>query len=85
METLSVRWFGTGRKAQCQANPNYPNGIDLDMSSGRVVICATELPYPAPEVGQWRISCQRCGLSILVTAAGRTDDPRSVRVSCKGH
>jgi hypothetical protein len=31
----------------------------------------------------WIIRCDRCPMSIAVTAAGRPDDPISVTVECK--
>ncbi len=45
--------------------------------------CTIALPYPAPECGMWIIRCDRCPMSIAVTAAGRPDDPISVTVECK--
>lgn len=79
---LKVTWRGAGRKAQCPPNPAYPAGIDLDQGQGWRN-CTTTIPYPAPECGQWLVECPFCGLVCVVTAAGRIDDPKSLRVVCK--
>lgn len=82
LSKLTAQWFGIGRKAQHPSNPAYPEGIRLDMGgSGKA--CSIEFDYPAPEVGSWLVKCELCGLSVLITAAGRPDDPRSIRVPCK--
>jgi hypothetical protein len=46
-------------------------------------MCFVKLPYPAVRVGMWRVACETCGVSVVVTAAGRPDDPRSVRIPCQ--
>jgi hypothetical protein len=76
-------WLGTGKTAQCPPNPAFPHGMDLDLASDALAACTTDLPYPAPEVGAWKLTCTLCGTVIGVTAAGRPDDPRSVTVACK--
>jgi hypothetical protein len=81
MSRLEVTWHSKNRKAQCPPNPNYPNGMDVDMSHG-AKSCATDLPYPAPECGLWIIECKVCGYRVGVTAAGRPDDPKSVCFAC---
>ena len=79
---LSVEFVSHHRKAQCAPNPDYPNGIDLDVSRGKPG-CSTDLPYPAPECGLWVVKCSVCGMSAGVTAAGRIDDPKSVKIPCR--
>lgn len=79
---MHVEWLSDGRKAKCAPDPAYPNGMDVDAAEGRAG-CTTSLPYPAPACGMWFITCPVCGHTALVTAAGRPDDPRSVRVPCK--
>src|SRR5262245_7441784 len=82
---LKVEWIDAGREPTAKPDPRYPKGVDLDMSKGRGITgsCRTELPYPAPRCGQYVITCSICGLSAMVTTAGRADDPRSVKVACK--
>lgn len=63
-------------------NPDYPNGIDLDASGGNKS-CTVALPYPAEERGKWIIECRSCGYRVGVTAAGRRDDPRSIKIPCR--
>jgi hypothetical protein len=50
---------------------------------------ARQLPYPAPRCGKYLINCETCGQTIMVTTAGRRDDPRTVKIACelvkKGH
>lgn len=80
---VDIRWLGSGRKSKCGPNPKYPNGIDVDISKGAEVTCTFKLPYPAEECGSWLVSCDTCGVSVFITAAGRIDDPKSVKVACK--
>ena len=68
-------------KAQCPANPEFPDGIDLDV--GKRPACKAALPYPAPACGTWIIHCTRCEIAVACTAAGRADDPRSMMVPCR--
>ena len=87
MKTLNFRqfkieWRDGGRKSKVPPSPLYPDGLDFDVSGGQRS-CATNVPYPAPRCGMWRVTCHLCGFSALVTAAGRRDDPRSVRLPCK--
>jgi len=80
--SISVRWFKRGGKARCPANPAYPDGVVVDMTEGQARQCPVPLPYPAKEVGTWYVTCNTCGVKAAVTAAGRADDPREVRLPC---
>ena len=90
---MTVTWLDEGRQAQHPAdpkhltNPAYPKGVDVDCSGGAKATCTQALPYPAKGCGQHLVTCDICGRRIIVTAAGRADDPRSVKVACKiaGH
>lgn len=78
---VSVKFVPSGSgKARCDPNPNYPNGLDIKID--RNPYCFVALPYPAPECGHWSLLCERCGLTVVVTAAGRSDDPKSVEIPC---
>jgi hypothetical protein len=82
-EAISIEWHPSGRgKARCKPNPDFPDGIDMDVSEGQTA-CAVDLPYPAPECGAWIVRCMACGMSVAVTAAGRPDDPRTLKMACK--
>lgn len=83
--TLNIKWIDRGFEPRNPPDPNYPNGIDLDFSKGASVTCTATLPYPARRIGFYSIKCDSCGLSVLCTTAGRVDDPRSVKVACRGH
>lgn len=79
-----VKWAPSGRgKAQCAPNPHYPDGIAIDATEPGEKSCFVELPYPAPECGTWIISCSKCQMHVHITAAGRPDDPISVRIACR--
>lgn len=80
---FKIRWEDSGREPRCAPNPEYPDGIDIDMSEGCAASCATALPYPARRCGCYVIECETCGLKTAVTTAGRPDDPRSLRVPCR--
>jgi len=82
-ERLRVTWVWRSRNpARHPANPSYPRGVDLDVSLG-ATSCHTALPYPAPGLGLWQVECQACGFRLACTAAGRRDDPRSLRIPCR--
>ena len=78
-----IEWFDTGRSPTVKPNPRYPDGIDLDLSNGAFDACDVALPYPAKRIGHYHVQCPACGLNVIVTTAGRRDDPRSVRLACK--
>jgi len=81
--THSIEWVDSGHEPQNRPNPKYPDGIDLDMSRGGR-FCEVALPYPAKRIGYYMIECSQCGLRVAISTAGRPDDPRSVKLSCKG-
>lgn len=83
LDYIRLLWRPSGRgKAQCAPNPDYPEGIHVDITEGKLPYCLVEPPYPAPECGLWLIECDRCEYSLAITAAGRPDDPRTVRIPC---
>jgi hypothetical protein len=82
---LKATWIDGHRLPRAQPDPAYPNGVDVDVSAGRVQTCVTVLPYPAPRCGMYVVTCDACGLRTVVTTAGRPDDPRSLKVACKLH
>ncbi len=79
-----IEFIPSGRgKAQCKPDPRYPKGIALDTTLGvGGPHCVITLPYPAPECGLWDVYCNHCDFRIMVTAAGRPDDPISIKVAC---
>ena len=84
MSRLNVTWLDGNREPKCPPNPDFPNGIDVDVTRGaKVLTCETDLPYPAPRCGSWLIQCANCGQNVIVTAAGRVDDPRSIKLVCR--
>jgi hypothetical protein len=83
MTDFKVRWIDHRREPQNQPDPRYPNGVDLDITNGTGPNCATPLPYPAKRCGLYVVECKACGANALVTTAGRPDDPRSLRISCR--
>ncbi len=82
---MKIEWHGAGRKAIVKPNPEYPDGMDFDISDGAAVTCVVQLPYPAEECGIYIVTCETCGLTGAITAAGRPDDPRSVKMACHKH
>lgn len=83
-EQFEVEWNDSGREPRCPSNPEFPEGIDLNLvPSADVASCKCALPYPAKRCGYFILRCQLCGLSLAVTTAGRPDDPRSVTMPCK--
>lgn len=84
MTAPKIKWFDRGRPPQSPPNPDYPNGVDIDMSGGAMVCCVFDIPYPSghTNIGSWVIECGRCHKTVIVTAASRPDDPKSVKVAC---
>jgi hypothetical protein len=80
---FKIAWLDAGRNPTEASDPRYPQGIDLDVAAGKAASCLVCLPYPAPRCGMYHVECRRCGVNALVTAAGRADDPRSIRLPCK--
>lgn len=80
-----VTWFDRGREPQVEPDPAYPQGKDLDISDGAAEACTVQLPYPAKRIGVYVVECDVCGLRVGCTTAGRPDDPRSIKMACKGH
>ena len=80
---LFASWHGTGRTAQCPPDPAFPNGRPIDLRrSDNQEFCEIELQHPAPECGMWIVECVKCGKKIGLTAAGRPDDPSTIKVGC---
>jgi hypothetical protein len=84
-ENLLVSWVDRGFEPTCEPDPRFPNGVDLDLTTGQVRTCQTALPYPARRCGYFVVNCSACGLQAVVTTAGRRDDPRSIKVACKSN
>jgi hypothetical protein len=82
-EQWRITWHDSGREPQCAPNPDYPDGIDVNMAVGAAKQCTTPLPYPARRCGFYEVFCRQCGLRAAITTAGRPDDPRSVTLPCK--
>jgi len=83
MSKHTVKFIPSGRgKAQCPADPRYPQGVALDSGLGGPS-CLVALPYPAPECGHFIVDCTLCGIIVSITAAGRADDPVSVNIPCR--
>jgi hypothetical protein len=78
-----VDWIDRGFEPKELPNPDYPNGIDVDLTAGMDPSCTVKLPYPAKRIGYYLITCTKCRSKTIVTTAGRRDDPRSVRLACK--
>jgi hypothetical protein len=81
---FKIKWIDGKKEPQVPADANYPRGITIDLrSTHKPPFCETDLPYPARRIGFYAIECTKCGLSVMVTTAGRADDPRAVIVTCK--
>ena len=80
---MKIVWQDSGRKAQCAPNPDFPAGVDLDCSDGAEKTCSEKIPYPAAGCGVYFVKCEVCGYTVAITAAGRPDDPRSIKMPCR--
>ena len=84
MNFLKVRWIDRGFEPTNPPNPKFPFGLDVDVSKGGHRTCQALLPYPAQRVGYYVVTCERCGQTAMISTAGRVDDPRSVKLACRG-
>jgi len=80
---MKVEFFDSGREPRCPPDPAYPEGKDIDASEGAALACSAAIPYPAPRCGVMIVECEKCGLRVGLTVAGRVDDPRSVKLPCR--
>ncbi len=80
---IEAHFTGSGKLAENPPNPDFPSGVDLDLTHGQEPTCGVPLAYPAPCVGVWTVRCTACGFLAIVTAAGRVDDPKFVTIPCK--
>lgn len=83
MTKFEVEWIDREREPQCDPNPNFPEGIDVDLAKGAKYACKVPLPYPAKRCGIYLVKCATCEAGVALTTAGRPDDPRSVRIMCR--
>jgi hypothetical protein len=83
MSDIQVEFLSHNRKAKVAPNPDYPDGIDVDLTNGKKVACLANLPYPAECCGILFVYCKKCGANAAITTAGRLDDPRRVKLACK--
>lgn len=83
MSDKEINWIDAQVVSQYPPNPDYPNGIDIDVTKGNEKSCTVLLPYPAKRIGAYHIYCKTCGLNAGVTTAGRIDDPKSVKLACQ--
>ena len=81
--TLIVRWVDHEREPKVAANPEFPDGVAIDVSRGAPWTCETKLPYPAKRCGVYLVTCDVCQSNIVLTTAGRRDDPRSIKIACR--
>ena len=74
-----------GLEPKNEPDPSYPDGIDLRLVKPdyRGPTCKQSLPYPAKRIGYFLIECKTCGITTVVSTAGRLDDPRSLEMVCK--
>jgi hypothetical protein len=82
---FTVRWEDDlKRTPQEPPDPAYPDGIAIRLSRpDERATCTIELQHPTPRCGRYWIECRFCGLRVVITTAGRPDDPCSVSIPCE--
>jgi hypothetical protein len=78
-----IHWVDGKREPKHPPDRAYPTGLDIDLSMGRKPACMSPLPYPAPRCGHYVIECRACGANVVLTTAGRVDDPKSLKMACR--
>ena len=82
--SLVIEFIDYGRPPKEPPDPLYPHGVDVDLSNGAETVCSIKLPK-VTTTGLFIAACDVCGKKVGVTAAGRADDPRSLKISCYRH
>jgi hypothetical protein len=77
-----IKFLSANRVAKLPPNEDFPYGVVIDLSVGASKSCTVNIPYPAPCCGVMQIDCDKCGNRIVVTVAGRADDPHTVKMAC---
>ncbi|WOH52776.1 MULTISPECIES: hypothetical protein [unclassified Bradyrhizobium] len=62
---IHIHWIDRGGKATQPPDPDYPYGIDVDLTGGRTPFCETALPYPAKRLGYFTVACDLCGFTAM--------------------
>lgn len=83
MSKFKISWNDAGQEPVCKPDSRFPNGRVIVMAPPGESSCAVNVPYPAQRCGSYLIVCERCGMSVGVTTAGRPDDPRRIIIPCK--
>lgn len=78
-----IKWIDGGREPQCVPDLRFPNGVDIILCPPTEPHCTVSLPYPAKRCGSYYVECRKCGTNLIVTTAGRIDDPRSITIPCQ--
>jgi hypothetical protein len=82
--TIDVTFLDAGREPKEKPDPNFPDGKRLDLTTNLLAAqCTRNLPFPAPRVGAYVVTCRECGYRVVVTVAGRPDDPSMITMPCK--
>ena len=77
-----IAWVDAGKLPTVAPNPQYPNGVDVNLMGHFETGCKVALPYPAKRIGHFKVQCRLCEVRVAVTTAGRPDDPRSLTIPC---
>jgi hypothetical protein len=79
--TIEVTFRSLQRQPKHKPDPRFPTGQDIDISKGAAA-CTATIPYPAQCCGYYVVHCKHCGETNVLTAAGRADDPRTIKMPC---
>lgn len=81
---IEVTFVDSGHEPREKPDPNFPNGRAINCAPNPLVkTCTFNLPYPAPRVGSYLISCMTCDFRGVISVAGRPDDPNVITLPCK--
>lgn len=80
---IDVIFHDSGKRSTEKSDPEYPNGVPINLATVIQKSCTRNLPYPAPRCGHYAVQCQVCGFAAILTVAGRPDDPKTVTMPCK--
>jgi hypothetical protein len=80
--TPIATWFSTAGGRSIRPIRAIGWAAVIDSSAGRP-FCEVALQHPPPCVGKWIIKVLVCDMLAMVSAAGRPDDPHTVRLTYK--
>lgn len=83
MSKFKIQWVDGKREPSCAPDPAFPKGKHIALPPEIRRGCKVDLPYPAKRCGYFVVHCKQCETTVIITTAGRPDDPCSADIPCE--